>query len=271
MENRKFKILLLSDLKDTSGNILKNTAALAKMINGEIDFFHIKNPSEVVDKENQLSAVRTINATYLDSKKHINALVKPIAKSYGVKIETNFTIGYVKDEINKYIHFFKPDIIVLGKRKNVPLKLMGDSITQFVLSSFNGVVVIASHNQVLESDQELSLGMMNATKKTLKMQLIEKLLMQTNKPLKSFKVLKGDNPSNAEDIINDKKVVEFVFDYKDDVINTVSKYLLKNKIDVLFVNNDLTKKDKKSGFNIKDVIGKLSVPLMYAGSSNYSS
>jgi len=70
-----YKILVLSDLKSTSNTTLKSTISLAKMIGGDIEFFHAKKPTDVVKNENQLSAMRAINANYNETDKKIRDLV----------------------------------------------------------------------------------------------------------------------------------------------------------------------------------------------------
>ena len=54
----------------------------------------------------------------------------------------SFAIGNVKSELESYKKEQQPDIIVLGKRKNNTDKLIGDSITKFLLNTFNDVVII---------------------------------------------------------------------------------------------------------------------------------
>ena len=264
METKKYKTLVLSDLGDSTGNILKNTAHLAKMIGGDIGFFHVKQPSKVVKQDNQLSAIRSINASYVSTKKEIEQLVGPISESYHQKIDPVVVLGNVKEEINKQIQSFQPDIIVLGQRKQVPFKLLGDSITQHVLSNFDGPVMIASHDKVLEQDQELSLGLFNDTWECLKTALAEELLEHSNQPLKSFRIANGH--FRSEEIDLDKKIVEYNFSTSDNALKNISKYLSKIKVDVLFVNREKTGQDKT---NINDVIGTFNVPLLLTGGPNF--
>lgn len=266
MKTKNYKILVLSDLGDSTTNILENTARLARMIGGEIAFFHAEQPSKVVKQDNQLSAVRSINAAYIETKKKIEKLVAPISKAFGKKIDTVFVVGNTKEEIGKQIETFQPDIIVMGQRKQIPLKLIGDSITQYVLSNFDGIVMIASHDQVLGEDQELSLGMFNGTGECLKTALAEELLERTNQPLKSFKIADKKTSSEQHLLSPDKKIVEYHFSGGDGALNTISRYLSKTKVDVLFVNQQET---AQTNMGIKDVIGKFNVPLLLTGKSNY--
>ena len=103
------------------------------MINGEVELFHVKSATEIVESESQLSAVRNINEQYIVADKKIKGLLEPISKDYHLKVKYKYAFGNVKDEIEKYINKVKPDIIVLGKRKSKALSFIGDNITDFVL------------------------------------------------------------------------------------------------------------------------------------------
>ncbi len=259
MENKNYRILVLSDLRNTTKTILRNTASLAKMIGGEIALLHVKQPLGIVKQDNQLSAVRSINDTYVNTKNQIKQLVGPINSDYGLAINSTFKVGNVKEEINKKIEEFHPDIIVLGQRKSNPLKFLGNNITKHVLTTFDGLVMIASHEQVLRNNQELSLGTLNGSSDLMKTDLLEKLMKQSSKPLKSFKIKHGKNESvQAEE--TGQPMVEYVFEPQDDALKNMSNYLTKTNVDLLFMDlND------KSNINVKNVIGKFNVPFLLAG------
>ena len=133
MRNNKYKILVLSDLKKSPSTILKSTVSLAKMIDGDINFFHVKKPSDVVERESQLSAMRTINQEQIITGKKIQEALAPISNDYNVNINSTFAFGNVKNEIEEHIKVTNPDVIVLGKRKAKGLRFLGDNITDFVL------------------------------------------------------------------------------------------------------------------------------------------
>ena len=50
------------------------------MIDGDIKFFHVKKPSDVVERESQLSAMRTINQEQIITGKKIQEALDPISK-----------------------------------------------------------------------------------------------------------------------------------------------------------------------------------------------
>ncbi|WP_298901400.1 hypothetical protein [uncultured Psychroserpens sp.] len=85
MKTNKYKILVLSDMKSTATRTIKSSISLSKMIDGDIHFFHVKKPTEVVEKESQLSAMRTINKAHVSISSDIQNLIEPIAKDYNTR------------------------------------------------------------------------------------------------------------------------------------------------------------------------------------------
>lgn len=268
MKNNKYKIVVLSDLKDSAGITLKSTVSLAKMINGDIEFFHVKKPTEIIERENQLSAIRDINEKHLYIEKKIQNMIAPISKEYDIKINYKFTFGNVKNEIDNYILESQPDIIVLGKRKPKTFNLLGDGITQFVLERYNGVVMIAADENAIEPNKELSLGVLNGVEETFNIAFAEELMGHSQKPLKSFKILKDENISNEIPSVSNTNTVEYVFEQGDNAIENLSKYLSKSNVNLLFVdriNNDANNNNNLMKSDLQSVMDSLNVSLFLGG------
>ena len=259
MKINKYKILVLSDLNKSTSKTLKSSISIAKIVNADINFFYVKKPTEVVEKESQLSAMRTINKEYFSIDKKIKSIIGPMSKKYEVNINHTFTIGNVKNEIEKYIDENKPDIIFLEKRKPKVTNFIGDNITKFILKKYKGTIVIADDDNVLEPNKELSLGLFNSVNTSDKFS--KNIINSTQKPLTAFKI--SNNPSilKEEQILNDKKTVEYVFEKGDSVIKNISNYLSKSNINLLFISRekDNTNSTKQ---NIKYVINNLDCSLI---------
>jgi hypothetical protein len=251
---KKQKILVLSDLNKSTINTIKSSVSIAKIVNADINFFYIKRPVEVVKKESQLSAIRTINQECFSIDKTIKSLLEPISKDYNVNIEHTFKIGNLKDELALYIEENKPDIIILGKRKTKIVNFWGDNLTKFILKKHKGTIIIADDSNPLEPNKELSLGMFNIT--NIKGNTIESFVNASEKPLISFNVLEN---SQEETISNDKKTIEYIFEKGDNAIKNISNSLTKSNVNLLFVKRDLDKKNKS---NIKDAIKNFNCSLI---------
>ncbi|WP_298756153.1 universal stress protein [uncultured Psychroserpens sp.] len=261
MKTNKYKILVLSDMKDTASKTIKSSISLSKMIDGDIHFFHVKKPTEIVEKESQLSAMRTINKAYVSISSDIQNLIEPIAKDYSTNITYNHTFGNVKNEILDCIKKQRPDIIVLGRRKSKPINLLGDKITDFIIKNYNGAIMIASEEDVLEPEKELSLGLLDDANTTFNLEFIDALFKHTQKPLKSFRTVKNPVASNEEKPLNTPDTVELVFDHGNNSIKSLSNYLAKSDVNLLCLNRGSSDvKNNKS--IIKDVISNVNVSLL---------
>ena len=237
--NTKYKILVLSDLKKNTSYTLKSTISLANMIGGDIKFFHVKKPVDIVEKDNQLSAMRSINNEYTVTEKKIKQLLQPFYESYSTRIQSSFSFGNVREEIEKCMNQYQPDIIVLGKRKANSLRIVGDQITQFVLKNFKGTVMIASDQNTLEPNKEISLGMLNGTTNDIShIDFAEDLIKNAQLPLKSFKIIKNSEKVEKNPTPSTQKMVEYVFEESDNVNKNLANYLSKNNINLLCVNRE---------------------------------
>ncbi|MGB6154225.1 MAG: universal stress protein [Pricia sp.] len=235
MTNRTYKILVLSDLNNATDKMLANTVRLAKIINGEIAIFNVKRPTEIVAIDNQLSAMRSINTEHSVIDKKLSKLIAPISKSQEVDITHSFAFGNVKDEISSYIKKHTPDIIVLGRRKYNPLSFVGDGITEFVLKTFDGPILIASDKYVMEPEEKMALGVLNGSARSLNLEFAEDLMANVLKPIKSFKFVKNSNAPKPTKLAKDGEITEYVFDYNDRAVSSLSKYISKNRVDLLYL------------------------------------
>jgi hypothetical protein len=157
MKNNKYKILVLSDLREKSAQALAYAAKLSNEIDANVEFFYVKAANEVAQTENPLSAMRVITEVYNKTDKKIKDLVTPISKENNIKIKTTFAFGNIKNEIKNCIKTAQPDIIILGERKEKRFKLLGDNITRLVHKNYNGVVFVATDKNILDSKGKVSL------------------------------------------------------------------------------------------------------------------
>jgi len=265
---KTYKIVVLSDLGKSASRTLKSTVSLAKMINGHIEIFNVKKPTDIVEKENQLSAMRTINSQHATTDKKMRNLIKPISEDYGVDISYSFALGNVKNEIDNFIKEKQPDIIVLGNRKSKPFNFVGDNIAQFVLSTFKGVIMIADENNVLEPSKEISLGTLNSLEPLVNLEFSKDLMAHSKKPLKSFKIVKNSSALEKMATPANNETIEYVFEHSDSSVKNLSNYLSKNKINLLYVDRVKKSTDDKMISDIKDVINNLNVTLLLTGEHN---
>lgn len=266
---KNYKIVVLLNL-DTSAQVtLKSAVSLAKMINGDIEVFSVKKPSDIINRESQLSAMRTISTKRTLTAKKMHELIAPISQEYGIDIKHSYVFGNVKNEIKDFITERQPDIVVLGKRKAKVFNLMGDNITGYILKVFKGAVMIANGRKGLEPNKEISLGMLNSALPSSGFEFAKDLVEHTKEPLKSFKTAKHTDALEKTPETSNNKTVEYVFEDGDNAINSISNFIAKSNVNLLYVERVEKSSNKKSNLkasNIKDIVDKTNVNLLLTGS-----
>ncbi|WP_435260732.1 universal stress protein [Tenacibaculum sp. nBUS_03] len=202
MNTSKHKIVVLSDLGDSTAISLNTAISLAKKTNASIHLFHVKKPSDIVSTDNQLSANRAINTKFTQTNKDINELVSSYSKKYGINITSSFTFGNIKNEIDAFIENTNPSIIVIGKRRNKSITALGDKISKHILKREGKTIVIASSTNNITPETEISLGVYNELEKQSN-DFITEIIEKYNKtPLKSIRANKKDIKSLETKDIN---------------------------------------------------------------------
>jgi len=259
MKNNKYKILVLSDLNMSAALQLKSTVSLAKMMDGDITLLHVKKPTDIVERESQLSAMRAINENHIATNKKIEGLIRPIQEDFKQNVNYQVVIGNVKHEIETYINDYQPDMIVLGRRKSKTLNFMGDNITGFVLKKYNGAIMIAAEQHALQPNEDVTLGVLNTTDQSITTDFIEGFVNKTSQPIKAFKIV--TNQTQSKNNITDK-TTEYVFEKGSKAVDNVSKYASESNINLMCFDNS---KQDKSNTSIKKVISRLNVSLLLIG------
>lgn len=167
MGNSKYKILVLSDLKETTNYALQNAVKVSKVIDAEIEFFHVKKPTDIVNTDSQLSAMRSINKEYVVTEKKINKLIAPIIENESITVHSSFVFGNIKNEIENHINSCKPDVIILGSRKRKILSFVGDKIINFVLKSHKKTLIIVSNGTDFDFEKEFSLDFLKQERRVI--------------------------------------------------------------------------------------------------------
>ena len=235
----KNKILVLSDIDSSTKGILTNALNLAKIVAGEVTLFCVKRPTDIVENDSQLSAMRIINEKFLEIENKIKSVISVLSNDEKIRISHKISFGNLKDEISKQIKATKPDIIVLGKHKSKIFSFLGDNIIDFVLKEFAGTVMITSDKITVKADSELSLGLLNENKNLPKNRFKKTLVSFALKPLKSFQIHNNNAFKNKED--NPEKIIEYIFEEGNNALRNIDNYLVKNKIQLLFVPREKNK------------------------------
>ncbi|GLR19408.1 universal stress protein [Portibacter lacus] len=265
MKNKKYKIAVFTDLKKSASETIKSTLKLAKIINGDIEVFNVKSLVEIIKRDNQLTAVRSLKDQHILTRQKLIKLIEPINEESNIDVKFSFAFGNVKKELASFIDQNQPDIIVLGKRRPKLINFIGDSITDFVLQKHPGLIMIADQKNTLKDSNELTLGLLNSRKESFSSELVENLMEKTEMPLRSFKVLQHEEDLRESNPLNTKKAIEYVFEQNDQAVNSISNYLSRSKVNLLFVKrNDAEKNKSNDNSRVKKLIAKSDVSILFA-------
>lgn len=273
MKTTKKKILVLSDLNRSIEATLKSAVSLAKMTDGEIEFFYVKKPTDLVKTDNQFSALRSMKDEYVNTESEIRDLIDSISKDFGIKIGHRIAFGNVKSEIEKYLKSHKPDVIVLGKRTARPFQFSGNGITEFVMDHFDGNILVAAEENALLPNHPIAMGWLNGAKPSSTLGFLEKALGNSLKPIKAFKIIENSKKEVSTPVSTPSDTIEFVFEKDENSVNNLSKYLLKNSINLLCVErnpNENTHFVDIVGSDLKKSLNKLKVSILFQGKNNYA-
>lgn len=158
MKTNEYKILVLSDLKDESKKALSYAAKLAKEINAKVELLHIKTISKIAQMENPIAISREISEVQNKMNKQINDFIQPVSEENNIKIETTFSLGNIKNVIEKHIKTINPDMIILGERRPKKFNIFSDNIIKYVNKIYDGVVFEATDASLLDERGNVSLN-----------------------------------------------------------------------------------------------------------------
>lgn len=240
MNTSKHKIVVLSDLKDSTTTLLKTAISLAKKTNASIHFFHVKKPTEIINTDNQLSAKRAINSKFTQTNKEISELVSEFSKKYKIDITSSFTFGNVKNEIDTFLENTNPNIIVIGKRRNKGIVTLGDKISKHVLKKKGKTIIIATSENDLNPENEISLGVYNELEQQHKNDFINEIIENASKPLKKFNIIDSTEKSSNNQVTN----------------------VISNDVDLLVVDRETIKPKSTKSFN--KLLSNIDVSLVVA-------
>lgn len=256
---KKQKIVVLSSLKKGASSTLKSAIRLAKMMNGEVHFFCVRKPLDIIDIESQLSAMRTITETHKLTSKKIKKMVVSAAENYGIKVNYSYTFGNVQNEIEDYIHLQKPDIIVLGKGKSSLFNARNKKMIRFILEKFNGQVLISDEKNPLDPNKDFSFGSLNNPTNVSNEKMNDLLIQDSKQPHTSFRINDPLNVEKKEGTLFDKKNIEYIFEKGDNAIKNIAKYVAKSNINLVSLKRE---KNKVSSRNLKELINELNCSLI---------
>jgi hypothetical protein len=262
---KKNNIAVLINLDKPQPNIIQNSINVARSMDASLTFLYVRKGAQAVQSENHIAAINALTDTHMKIDGKMRELLEPFQQSMDTELRSKIAIGNVKYHIEKHLDQLNPDLVILGKRSKKALPWEGDRLTQFVVNKFQGPVLISATDQVLEFNEQLSLGMLSAIVSDSTKGFVADLIKISSQPVKSFRIVNkaGEDQSSSTMPF---KTVEYAFDPGDNAVKSLSKYVLRNNVNLLFLDRDhVTQRSRKTtSTSMNGVINQLPSSLLLA-------
>ncbi|MEE9362749.1 MAG: universal stress protein [Cellulophaga sp.] len=264
----KYRILVLVDLSRESLDAFNYTVNLSKLINGSIEIFYVKPPTDIVKNENQTSAIAAIDEERSSIKRQLKELVDTTSELENLPIIYNFTFGNVKNEVKEHIEKTSPDIVVLGRSKPKLLDFFSDGLTQSIVNTFDGSVLIMGDTNNIAPYTDMLLGFFNENSNQGNYKVTQDLKRLNNSPSIHFR-LRNKAPGTSERL-DSSSTITFEFEEGSNALHGLPSYIVKSNIELLCLGRDLKNEKTPSLFNsittnIKQLLNKTNVPILILG------
>lgn len=279
MKDKQVKIeynyLVLTDFSEASYSALKYTISLAKLIKGNIHICHIANPSNIVKNDNQVAAMRDVNSETEKIGKKIGAIVEMIIAE-GINAIPYCSIGNIIYEFKELTNQLKPDVVILGKKKENP-KLSG-KITSYLMNEYLGSLLIVKEDKIFQNGTKISVACNNNTFDLYDPKLIFSLNNQTKLPLKLLNI-KQKNDSNQKITIpqtwreSSYEIDESIqLEQNTTIVDSLLQHIINNDTELLCIGRDKSRNYLQRIFSsspstLKDVVNKIDTPILVMGTN----
>lgn len=257
----KYDIVALVDLTKSSQRALHQAVELAKTLNGRVEAFHVKPPTEAAKYDNQLSAMRSIHEDNRASKNKLKQIVEQLSTTENFPISFKTGYGNVKNTLKDYISKKKPDILVLGRRKPKPLSLLGDGVTDFVLNECPSHVLIIGEKYEVPSFADVHLGIFGYSKQDQDVDIIRDLRKNNNHPMRMFGIKTDQKEESIENRTESGEIISYVFSKGANAWDGITSYVSRTNTQLFCMPRHSKDKSVKPS-TTKRLLQKLEVPIL---------
>lgn len=141
-----FRILVLATPENRSGYLVKAAETLASRFGATVRILHVKAPASAIQQDNQFSAKKELYEDSRQTRKKLQDLAGP---AYSKAVDLRY--GNVKGTVMEAMAENAPQVVVMGKRVRKVAGILGDRLTDAVLDSAPGSVLILDEAAGLDS------------------------------------------------------------------------------------------------------------------------
>lgn len=255
---------VLVDFSEASYKALKYVISMAKITNGKIHICHVITESNSIETETKK----------VEDK--LNAIIE-IITAEGIEASCQYIFGDFVIEFKKLVDQVKPDVVVVGKRKENPN--VSGNLIDYLLNDYLSSLLIVTDEKAFDADKKIAFA---GTKKTI----------EQNDPRSVFKLIPGIKSPMV--LINLKKSTiagEKVnlsetwpsyykdknnFEYHQNPITyeNLAPYIFKEKIDLLCIGRENSKNSfinrlfNKNTDSSSEIIKRINIPILIIGNLN---
>lgn len=216
------RILVLATPENRSGHLVKAAEMLASRFGATVQILHVKAPASAIQQDNQFSAKKEL---YEDSRQTRKKLQDIAGSEYSKSVDLRY--GNVKGTVMEAMAESAPQLVIMGKRVRKVAGILGDRLTEAVLDSAPGSVLILDDTAGLDS---FSAGVY-APDKGVQLGLWEPLLTERASNTRYFSIGK----SSFGETESDPAKQHFVFTDDADSLERVISFATKTRTDLFCI------------------------------------
>ena len=263
MKAQPNKILTLINVDEPIDTILESTVNLAKAVQAEVKFLFVSKPEDPTRTENQMEWVQTIT-NRRKALARFKIYVKRAREAEQLELDYAVLEGPLKPTVQAAMEAYKPDLVVVSKRKPNAIRLVGTQLTEFVLKQFAGPVLIAHPSKVLEIKEDLSVGVLDDLATIQENQVSNALIEHTKQPVKLFTIADGSKQTVADET-QPLPTVSFRFENNQNAMKSLSSYVHRNDVQLLFLDRTNGRKSNKY-VNLKEAMKQINTSMLMVSS-----
>jgi len=270
-KNEGYDLLVLMDFSESSYISLKYAISLAKITQGNIHVCHIGNPEKIVKHDKQPAALRAIESKTKKVENKLGSIIE-IITTEGIQATCHQVVGNIINELESVLDEVKPDLIVVGKKKEKS-KFSG-KLSNYLLNNYPGSLLITGMDGVFKIDTTISLACNKTTLRQYPPNLVNKIDRNTTSSLKliNIKVSAESNgeidlPKSWKSFYTSNLNIQLIYKESSTVIKGLENHISEKKVELLCIGkgqhrNFLQQLFSRKATMISEIINKINIPVL---------
>ncbi|MBL4653473.1 MAG: universal stress protein [Flavobacteriales bacterium] len=230
-------ILVLMDFSNASYLALRYAITLAKSIDCGIQLFHVADPNDIVQSDNQAAAIREINSRKEIIESRLSAIVE-IIEAEKIDSTYDYSIGSITGELKVYIQANSSELIIIGSHSNSKL----GEITQYLVNHYNGALFLISKETEFAANSKTSVACNLKTVIEADLTIAFDLAKVSKSPITIFNNGASaephreiENPSVWKSYYEPNRKVNFIYCKSDSTTDGIIEHIDQEKPDVICI------------------------------------